>query len=341
MNTAKNDDSYGKYGFTDDSYTVDEDSELGSEAYTEDIQNEELVAKLGPCLYDSAGTPYWEFGMDGSIGTWTTNIPLALCLLLLYPCMTGVQFRPSALGRMHTARWSVGLGCMFRGVVAFFGVFFHGHCADPSNNCRQAMYVLVSIFMALSGACFCITAHSFITYSADSKKYRKPYIIFVIIFLAVGIGSAWLPAVYGALLFRGVPLFALYVIISRHMACPGWCPCWPRNESHAILTDKKAKRGFYVTCLGFGLLLSASCVQVFLSGRCGVRCPHACPLPAPNFNHNALAHVLCIPAYSVLCFGIDMLVPRLGSVFGELGSELDGKLDDKLDDKLDGKLDAL
>lgn len=77
---------------------------------------------------------------------------------------------------------------------------------------------------------------------------------------------------------------------------------------------KDPRRAFLLKVVGLIFLVIGGLVQLLLAPLCGFDaypdCFEDCPLPAPDFNHNALFHVLAWISYAILGYGEVQQLPE-------------------------------
>lgn len=252
-------------------------------------------------IKDAYGAIYFEYGDDNSIGCWSTNylvggILLGLCMWLV---------RGHELSQLHPARWSYTAATLSIALSISISGIYHQVCTNP-EGCRRPVWALGTIFQGLSGAFLFIGTQRLVTQANQVTKTQKMvYIIFPLFCAVLGGVTSILPFVVGAALFSFLPVITYTSVFLRNLGCPNFCPC-PLPAFYDVYKNSKV---FLLFISGFLFWLIAALVQVSLGSACSKPCPTDCPLPVPNFNHNALFHILLVPGYVLMALGVDLLVP--------------------------------
>lgn len=175
-----------------------------------------------------------------------------------------------------------------------------GRAGDVSSGVNAKIWRWVEATLMLSGI-FTICAGFALTTDKDCS--RRNAIVYLLVAFAGG-AICWLiidafgTDAIGAASWIGEGIPDLILLAVLLPAAAGCC----KVHGHE---DPSFRTGARIAIPAILLIFAGAYVQVALGPACGNPCPAYCPLPSPQFDHNALFHVAQAIGMAVLAFGMD------------------------------------
>ena len=291
-------------------------------------------------LKDVTGSPYNTLEDDISIGTYITNffvafVAIVFAVIILktspstdrnnnvgqptnVPLSLQVVFKwlmNRVVSYPYHHRRFIGCGMLSLGIASTFSGIQHTPTCQYLDSCRIAMNVVSNFMICVSGAgSVSFTIALFLRHQENhgvdngnigiteaANRYAKWTLGYIAIFMIYILLAIVLHAtkflLFSTYFLLGAGLPALIIIIAVGV--------------YQIFEPKlRSGRGcllYVLACLGLIFVLVGIGFQIRYSKTCGIPCPCECPswIPVPNFNHNAIFHVIIMVSQILFgCWGL-------------------------------------
>jgi len=289
----------------------------------------------------SANPDFYATGYDNSMACWATNYFLVavigMCIALLLKHKPDVDItrvdhtRYCLMGKYALTAVSVGMaGTVHQGLF--------GRAGYVSSGVNANIWLVVEATLMLSGIFTINAGFALMTNTDCSWRNAAVYMLVGFAGAVVCVLIIWKfgTDAFGAAggIGEGIPnLILLAVLLPIAMGCcmkerGAVSGQFPQAESFRLIDgseDLALKIGARWAIAAIFFIFGGAYVQVALGPACGTPCPADCPLPSPQFDHNALFHLAQAFGMALLAFGMDKTcraVERATSKRGDLESPL-------------------
>eukprot|EP00730_Choanoeca_flexa_P008059 TRINITY_DN12434_c0_g1_i1.p1 TRINITY_DN12434_c0_g1~~TRINITY_DN12434_c0_g1_i1.p1 ORF type:complete len:279 (+),score=42.51 TRINITY_DN12434_c0_g1_i1:86-922(+) len=231
-------------------------------------------------MIDLVGNRYYDRGGDQSVGTYATNVLMAVANFIVIVQTYRLPLSNLTSKQQWAKRFAMA-GNFFEAVSSLLAGYFHYEYIQTNHPAGLKFWRVVMLMLIASGVCRSLATSAIVVSDLLSNVIRKLTLVGYIVlafkvvqedlpFLVVGISAGVVPQL----------LQTLLILVTRYN---------PQFTDANMHISRAQKNGFW----GQTAIFTGAAVYAYGLQHCANMCPTTCPfLPLlPNFNHNAVFHV--------------------------------------------------